>query len=39
MRHFSVFTEDKDILLAFDDIFTKSRWFDADITYSKGVFF
>lgn len=39
MKHYSVFTEDKDVLLAFDDIFTKGKWFDADITYSKGVFY
>ena len=38
MKHYSVFEEDRDILLAFNDIYTRGDWFDADITYSKGVF-
>lgn len=36
MRYFSVFQNDQDILVAFDDIFLKKQWYDADITYSTG---
>ena len=39
MRYFSTFHEDKDILKAFSDIFLKGAWFEADITYSKGIFY
>ena len=39
MRYFSTFHEDKDILNAFSDIFLKGSWFEADITYSKGIFY
>ena len=38
MRYLSVFNSDKEILQAISDIHLRGRWFDADITYSKGVF-
>ena len=39
MKYLSVFTSDSEILQAFSDIFLKGNWYDADITYSKGVFY
>lgn len=39
MRYLSVFNKDEDILKAISDIHLKGKWFDADITYSKGVFY
>ena len=38
MRYLSVFNSDKEILQAISDIHLRGKWFDADITYSKGVF-
>lgn len=38
MRYLSVFNKDSDILKAISDIHLRGDWFDADITYSKGVF-
>lgn len=38
MKYLSVFDKDSDILKAISDIHLKGEWFDADITYSKGVF-
>lgn len=37
MRYLSVFEKDSEILKAISDIHLK-KWYDADITYSKGVF-
>lgn len=39
MRYLSVFNKDSEILKAISDIHLKGQWFDADITYSKGVFY
>lgn len=39
MRYLSTYYTDSEILQAFSDIFLKCNWFDADITYSKGVFY
>lgn len=39
MRYLSVFETDQEILQALSDIFLKGDWFDADITFSKGVFY
>lgn len=39
MRYISTYNTDQEILIAFSDIFLKGEWFDADITYSKGVFY
>lgn len=39
MRYLSTYYTDSEILQAFSDIFLKGNWFDADITYSKGVFY
>lgn len=38
MRYLSVFNSDKEILQAISDIHLRGEWFDADITFSKGVF-
>lgn len=38
MRYLSVFKQDSEILQAISDIHLRGKWFDADITYSKGVF-
>lgn len=38
MRYLSVFNSDREILQAISDIHLRGKWFDADITYSKGVF-
>lgn len=39
MKYLSVYGSDKEILLAIADIFLRNnKWYDADITYSKGVF-
>ena len=39
MRYLSTFYSDSEILQAFSDIFLKGNWYEADITYSKGVFY
>lgn len=39
MRYLSVFYSDDEVLKAISDIHLKGGWFDADITYSKGVFY
>lgn len=39
MRYLSVFKEDSEILKAISNIHLRGKWFDADITYSKGVFY
>lgn len=39
MRYLSVFENDKDILLAFNDIHLKGNWFDLDCTFSKGILY
>lgn len=39
MMYLSTFDSDSEILKAFSDIFLKGKWYDADITYSKGVFY
>ena len=39
MRYLSVFEKDSEILKAISDIHLKGKWYDADITYSKGVFY
>lgn len=39
MRYLSTYNTDQEILMAFSDIFLKGEWFDADITYSKGIFY
>lgn len=38
MKYLSVFNTDREILQAISDIHLRGKWFDADITYSKGVF-
>lgn len=39
MRYLSTYYSDYELLQAFSDIFLKGNWYDADITYSKGVFY
>lgn len=39
MKYLSAYYSDAELLQAFSDIFLKGEWFDADITYSKGVFY
>lgn len=38
MKYQSVFKSDREILQAISDIHLRGQWFDADITFSKGVF-
>ena len=37
MKYLSVFKSDREILQAISDIHLRGKWFDADITFSKGV--
>ena len=39
MRYISVFSEDKELLIALSDIFIKGESYDLDCTYSKGIFY
>ena len=39
MRHLSTHDSDDSILNAFSEIYLHGEWYDADITYSKGVFY
>lgn len=39
MKYVSVYSTDAEILQAMSAIHLKGRWFEADITYSKGVFY
>ena len=39
LKYLSVFDSDSDVLVAFDDIYLRNRWYDLDCTYSKGVFY
>ena len=39
MKYLSCYYSDEEILKAFSDIYLKGLWFDADITYSKGIFY
>lgn len=39
MRHLSTYYSDNELLIAFSEIFLNGEWYDADITYSKGVFY
>lgn len=39
MKYFSTYNTDDEILQAFNDIYLKGCWYQADITYSKGIFY
>ena len=39
MKYLSVYGTDKEILQAMSDIHLRGKWFEADITYSKGIFY
>lgn len=38
MKYLSVYSTDKEILKALSDIHLKGKWYEVDITYSKGIF-